>query len=204
MLFKREMHDRIMRGEITRTYRAWSRPIARAGSRHRLDARGVVEIVKVERRLVASITTTDARRAGYADRRALLAALERFQRLSPSEVFCIDFRYAPEPDARVKLSRIVVFSDDDFASIAAKLDRMDARSDQGPWTRETLRLIADNPRVLSTTLATQLSRERFAFKADVRKLKTLGLTISHEVGYEVSPRGHAFLERERTLQRNRD
>jgi hypothetical protein len=39
-------------------------------------------------------------------------------------------------------------------------------------------------------------RERFAFKADVRKLKMLGLTISHDVGYEISPRGQVFMARE--------
>jgi hypothetical protein len=75
---------------------------------------------------------------------------------------------------------------------------MDARSEHGAWTRQTLRLITDNPRVISTVLAKQLGRERMAFKLDVRKLKALGLTISHEVGYEISPRGRAFLDREAT------
>ncbi|MFP8878572.1 MAG: hypothetical protein VCE43_03450 [Myxococcota bacterium] len=37
--------------------------------------------------------------------------------------------------------------------------------------------------------------ETRVFKADVRKLKNLGLTISCEVGYEISPRGRAFLRR---------
>ena len=31
------------------------------------------------------------------------------------------------------------------------------------------------------------------FKLDVRKLKRLGLTVSLEVGYELSPRGRAYL-----------
>lgn len=31
-------------------------------------------------------------------------------------------------------------------------------------------------------------------KVDIRKLKALGLTISHDVGYEPSPRGTAYLE----------
>ena len=31
-------------------------------------------------------------------------------------------------------------------------------------------------------------------KADIRKLKSLGLTISHDVGYELSPRGAAYLD----------
>ena len=47
--------------------------------------------------------------------------------------------------------------------------------------------------MLSTTLAEKCGRERLPFKADVRKLKALGLTISHEVGYELSPRGQAYL-----------
>ena len=36
--------------------------------------------------------------------------------------------------------------------------------------------------------------ERMPFKANVRKLKELGLTISLEVGYELSTRGRAVLQ----------
>jgi len=32
------------------------------------------------------------------------------------------------------------------------------------------------------------------FKRDVRRLKELGLTVSLSVGYELSPRGQAFLD----------
>lgn len=34
-----------------------------------------------------------------------------------------------------------------------------------------------------------------SIKRDVRKLKALGLTESLEVGYRLSPRGRAYLER---------
>jgi biotin operon repressor len=47
---------------------------------------------------------------------------------------------------------------------------------------------------VSTTLAETLGRERFALKTDIRKLKRLGLTLSLEVGYELSPRGQAYLD----------
>ena len=43
----------------------------------------------------------------------------------------------------------------------------------------------------------ELGRETRPFKIDVRKLKNLGLTRSFAVGYEVSPRGLAYLERDR-------
>ena len=42
-------------------------------------------------------------------------------------------------------------------------------------------------------LADALGRERLPFKADVRKLKALGLTESLPIGYRLSPRGEAFL-----------
>ena len=58
-----------------------------------------------------------------------------------------------------------------------------------------LRLIAERPAVRAGDLAESLGRERLAFKADVRKLKALGLTESLGVGYRLSPRGEAWLER---------
>ena len=73
--------------------------------------------------------------------------------------------------------------------VIARLDRMDGRAG-APWTRATLHLIGEQPGVVSTVLAAQLGRERFALKADIRKLKALGLTQSLEVGYRLTPLGH--------------
>ena len=83
---------------------------------------------------------------------------------------------------------------DDVAAIAARLARMDGTK---PWTRATLRLIAKHPRIAASKLAAKLGRETLPFKVDVRKLKKLGLTQSFEVGYEVSPRGRAYLAQRR-------
>lgn len=69
---------------------------------------------------------------------------------------------------------------------------MDARAER-PWTRETLRLIRDNPSRVSTELAEAMGLERKYFKNRVRRLKGLGLTESLEVGYRISPRGEALL-----------
>jgi hypothetical protein len=73
---------------------------------------------------------------------------------------------------------------------------MDRRS-TAPWTWATLRLIAKRPGEPAAALAKSVGRERGAFKADVRKLKELGLTESLPVGYRLSPRGRTFLERGR-------
>jgi len=55
--------------------------------------------------------------------------------------------------------------------------------------------VADHPGRRAGDLAQMLGRDTRTFKLDVRKLKALGLTISLETGYRLSPRGEAFLAR---------
>jgi hypothetical protein len=73
----------------------------------------------------------------------------------------------------------------------AELDRRLARL--GPWARRTLELIEERPATRAGDLARSMGQERLPFKANVRKLKALGLTESLEVGYRLSPRGRAYL-----------
>ena len=84
--------------------------------------------------------------------------------------------------------------DDQVATIVTKLDRMDARSAHGAWTCRVLALIREHPATVSTELARCLDRPRAQFKADVRKLKALGLTESLEVGYRLTPLGEQVLD----------
>jgi hypothetical protein len=77
--------------------------------------------------------------------------------------------------------------------IRARLERLDRASSHGPWTTAVLRAIAARPATRAADLAAGFGRDTQPFKLDVRKLKNLGLTISLEVGYRLSPRGEAFL-----------
>ena len=92
---------------------------------------------------------------------------------------------------RVEIALDAALSPEDVQAIAAKLARMDAKK---PWTKKTMALIDKYPRVAASQLAAKLGLETRPFKVDVRKLKKLGLTQSFEVGYEISPRGRAYLE----------
>ena len=56
----------------------------------------------------------------------------------------------------------------------------------------TLGLIATRPAVRAGDLAASVVRDVAPSKLDVRKLKALGLTISLEVGYRLSPLGPAL------------
>ena len=75
------------------------------------------------------------------------------------------------------------------------VQRKSSASTHGPWTDAVLDVIGRRPAVRAGDLAADFGRELQPFKIDVRKLKNLGLTLSLEVGYELSPRGRAYLQR---------
>ncbi|HYK90909.1 MAG TPA: hypothetical protein VE398_19210 [Acidobacteriota bacterium] len=171
----------------------------RPGSRYRCHPIGVLEVDAVERIAIGTISQEDARRSGFSSRVELfdyLSGLSKTQVTPDSEVYRVRLHYGGDGD-RVPLALETNLSPEEVAAIAGRLGKMDATSATGPWTRQSLSLIESNPRVAASKLAKILGRETAPFKADVVKLKKLGLTQSFEVGYEVSPRGRAFLELEK-------
>jgi hypothetical protein len=185
VLFPQDVLRRIGEGEVTLAFRRWRRPTVKAGGTLRTRV-GVLAIDSVEAVGEEDVTDADARRAGAADRDALLAGLRPEGRLHR-----IEFRLAG-PDPRIALRERSEISPAERAEIDARLARLDAASRHGPWTAAVLDLIADRPATPAADLAASLGRERARFKADVRKLKELGLTESLEVGYRLSPRGRAY------------
>ena len=175
----------IAAGEITVALRRWRRPMAKAGGRQVTPA-GVIAFDAVER--VEDIGEDDARRAGFADADAARAMLRRRE----GDLYRIELRLAG-PDPRIALRAAADLTAEDRDALDARLARLDRASRHGPWTTATLRAIADRPGVRAGDLAEALGRERLPFKADVRKLKALGLTQSLEVGYRLSARGRAYL-----------
>lgn len=189
MLLTSAALDGITEGRITLAFRRWTRPTVKAGGRLR-TAIGELEIVRVDACALESITARDAKAAGYDSVPDLQAAL----RARHGTVYRIEFG-AVRPDARVALRGADTLSTQDVAEISAKLTQLDVRSAIGPWTSVTLDVIRDHPGVLAATLATRVGHERDRFKQNVRKLKELGLTESLEIGYRLSPRGRAYLDR---------
>jgi hypothetical protein len=185
MLFRLETLRGIEAGEVTLAFRRWRRPTVRAGGTLRTRA-GVLAIDSVEPVDEAAISDAEARRAGAADRADLIA------RLRPEgTLYRIEFRLAG-PDPRIALREHAALDDEERAEIDARLARFDAASRHGPWTARVLDLIEERPATRAPELAAELGRETAPFKADVRKLKELGLTESLERGYRLSPRGRAY------------
>lgn len=184
---------RIEAGEVTLLFRRWRRPQVVAGRTYRTAA-GRLEVTAVDEVDPSAFTDADARRAGAVDADALRAEL----RGEPGwPTLRIAVRPAAGPDPRSELAADDGLSDADVAELDRRLDRLDRASSWGPWTAETLRLVERSPATLAADLAASVGRERDPFKLDVRKLKALGLTESLRVGYQLSPRGRAYLARTR-------
>ena len=200
-LFSQRFHPGLVSGEITLTFRLWPKARVRAGGRYRCHPIGVLEVDAIDRVPVRAITEEEARRAGFPDRAGLLEYMGSAApaRLGPeTEVFRVTLHYGGDGD-RVTAALETELSDDAARELAARLKRLDGSSKSGPWTARTLELIETHPRTAASKLAAMVGRETAPFKADVVKLKKLGLTQSFEVGYEVSPRGRVFLERSKQL-----
>ncbi len=190
MLFRRDVLDGIAAGDITLAFRRWRKASVRAGSKLR-TAIGVIAIADISSVDPATITGVDARKAGLASRAALLAQLAE----GTGDIYRISLRF-DGADPRIALRRAVP-SESETDAIVERLKRMDASRDR-PWTQPVLLLIAKKPATRAADLAAEVGRETRLFKADVRKLKELGLTESLDVGYRLSPRGEAVLRRSRS------
>lgn len=193
MLFERRLRDGIADGSITAAVRRWRRPQVVAG-RHYRTGSGIVEMSTVEPVRPDELTDADALAAGFPDVAALLADLSG---PADGQLYLLRFHRVDEPDPRATLAADEQLDAAGLAAIDQRLARLDHASPRGPWTAAALRAIADNPGVRAADLAESLGRDTASFKIDVRKLKALGLTLSLEVGYRLSPRGATYLSHRR-------
>ncbi len=191
MLFPQRFWAGLEDGSVTVAFRWWRRPAAKAGGRQRTPGGGELTIDAVDRIEVAQVSEADAHAAGYDGRAELLVELERFA-VEGADLYRIRFHRAGD-DPRLALRDRADLGEDELAAVSERLDRLDRASHHGPWTTTVLALIAERPAVRAPDLAAGLGRETAPFKRDVRKLKELGLTVSLDVGYRLSPRGEAVL-----------
>jgi hypothetical protein len=192
LLFQKRFHVGLVRGDVTVTFRRWDKAHVKVGGRYRCHPIGVLEVDRVDVVRLRDVGEDDARRSGFATRAELVEYLRgaKDAPLRPTTTLHrIELHHGGDGD-RVELAMVDVLSQGDVERIEAELAELDGRK---PWTAKTLAVIARRPRVAASKLARSLGRETQPFKIDVRKLKRLGLTQSFEVGYEISPRGRAYL-----------
>lgn len=187
VLLNRATAEGIANGTITLVLRRWDAPRARPGGTQRTVA-GTIRVDEVtEHPGRYRVTAAQARAAGYPDAKT---AQEDLDRRPARHTYVIAVSYLA-PDERPELASDDRLSESDVAAITARLNRWDAAS--SPWTRQYLEMIGANEAVRAPDLADRVGLDVPRFKRRVRQLKGLGLTISLDVGYRLSPRGRAYL-----------
>lgn len=187
MLIRGPILEQIRAGKVTLAFRRWRRPTVKAGGTLK-TAVGVLKIQRVEVVALESVTESDARNAGHSTLAALLEEIHGRE----GQTYRIELAYAGG-DPRIALREIDDLKADELDAIVSRLHRMDALSPTGSWTEAVLAAIDDHPMAPAAALASHTGIEKERLKTSIRKLKNLGLTISHQPGYELSPRGRFVL-----------
>lgn len=196
MLFKQKQLKGIRSGTVSLAFRKWRTPVVKAGSRHHTPI-GLVEILEITKVEANSISEVDAINAGYGNRNELFSLLNSF---SEGDIYRISVRFHSE-DPRIEMREKSGISGQDFEVLKARLDKLDRYSREGVWTMAVLLAIRDHPQLRAAELVLVTGKQKEWLKVNIRKLKNLGLTISHETGYSLSPLGEAFLDMDATLNR---
>jgi hypothetical protein len=186
VLFERRLQRGLVDGSIRVAFRRWRQPQVVGGRRYRSPI-GMVAVDKISQ-VDGEITLEDARAAGYASVAELLADL---QGPADSRLYRLELRATSEADPRQQLAADGLLTQSDVQQLQARLARLDR---ENSWTINTLHAIGRHPGTRAADIYAELGWPDLAtFKAHVRKLKALGLTISLRVGYQLSPRGEAYL-----------
>ncbi len=190
MMFRVEQLLGIRSGAITLAFRRWKKPGAKKGATMK-TAIGVIKVVDVTVIKEGAITKADARKAGFESVEEMMATVNKHSK-GEGVLYKISVAYESE-DPRLELRERTELADEEFAKLKVKLERLDKT--RGPWVMKVMKLIKRYPERRAGDLADIMQMDKFDFKINVRKLKNLGLTVSHEVGYSISPLGDVVMER---------
>lgn len=190
MMFRVEQLVGIKSGAITLAFRRWEKPGAKKGGTMK-TAIGVIRVVDVEVVKESSIKNSDAVKAGFASVEEMMSVVNRHSK-GEGILYKIKVAYESE-DPRLELRERTDLTEEEFERLRMKLQRLDRT--RGPWVMKVMKLIKRYPERRAGDLADMMQMDKFDFKINVRKLKNLGLTVSHEIGYSISPLGERVMER---------
>lgn len=189
MLFKQKDLEGIKAGKITLSFRNWKRLSIHVGSEIKTGL-GIVKIGSIREIQLEEISDEDAVEAGFSSAKSLVGLL---QSQKEGQIYKIAVSYLGE-NPKIELPGSGLISEEEFTALKTDLENLDKYSKIGKWTLKTLEAIRENPKLKAADLAVKVKKEKEWLKLNIRKLKALGLTISHEPGYTLSPKGEEYLK----------
>ncbi|MEV8373244.1 hypothetical protein AB0P21_10940 [Kribbella sp. NPDC056861] len=192
MLFAGPDKEGVETGKITAAYRRWAEARVVEGRIYRTNA-GRIEIDSV-REVKPDLISDYDDDVFAADRQNARDVRRRLRGNEDWPTFLIKFHLVEGADPREELAATAELTEEDLEDLRTRLAKLDELSKHGAWTTAVLQKIQARPATRAGDLAADFDRDTPGFKLDVRKLKNLGLTYSLETGYELSPRGQAYLK----------
>ncbi|NNF36541.1 MAG: ASCH domain-containing protein [Saprospiraceae bacterium] len=180
---------KIKSGEVTSALRKWKRPTVKQGGTL-ITRVGQLSIDKLEKISLGDVDHHILKACGIED---LESWKKKFYDKREGDLYLIRFSIKG-PDPRIGLRENTNWSKDELIKIKKKLLTWDKNSG-APWTLKVMNYILKYPQRRAADMALQLNIEKDILKPNIRKLKAQGLTISHSIGYELSPRGKALLQK---------
>lgn len=191
MIFRNEFLRMIQSGRVKVAFRQWKRLSICEGKTLRTKI-GVIRFKKVQEIEVSRISNKDAKLAGYTSLNDLMDDLS-----GVGSVYKISFELIG-PDPRVELRSKTKFSAVEADQIIRQLRKMDTRGRVKWWIVPVLEQI-NSKQKNSSQISNELGLEQANLKLKIRKLKDLGLTMSFNAGYGISPRGRKVLRLYKTF-----
>lgn len=188
MLFTVHILRKIKSGEVTSALRKWKRPTVKQGGtlitrigQLSIDELNKISLNDVDHHILKAcgIEDFESWKKKFYDKREGCLYLIRFS--------------VKGPDPRIRLRNDTTWTEDQLVTVRKKLDTWDKNSGN-PWTMRVMQHILRHPQMRAADMAIDLGIEKDILKPNIRKLKAQGLTISHSVGYELSPRGISLLK----------
>lgn len=189
MLFKQKHLDGIKEGKVSLAFRKWKSTPLKKGSLLKTSV-GIVEITDIAIINQPHINEIDAQKAGFINLESLLKSIYSED---AGKIYKIHVRFLKE-DKASKPKEKSSLSQGEIDMLKAKLLQMDKYARHGFWTKDILTSIKDNPKLSLTQLSEKTGKTKEWLNLNIRKLKNLGLTVSLDPGFDLSPTGKLLME----------
>ena len=188
MLFTVDTLKKIKSGNVTQALRRWKRPTVKQGGTL-ITRIGQLSIDSIQKIQISQLDSSIINNCGISDFEKWRV---KFYDKREGDLYLINFSIKG-PDPRIVLRNDTSWTEKQLTVIMKKLETWDKNSTV-PWTESVMKFIHEHPQTRAADMGVQLNIEKHILKPNIRKLKSQGLTISHSVGYELSPRGLKLLE----------
>lgn len=186
MRITRRIQQAIIDGEVTLVFHRAKRQTLYPGLQYSTDL-ALLVIDRVEAVDEDDVTESDARRAGFDSRDALLKSVSKRE----GQLYRITVRDDGTPE-HLLLQQKGKMTEQEVLVITGVLKKLDRLAVGRPWAETLMNLISEHPEATPAQLAKHCDFDKNEIKDLARHLEYLELVKRDRVRYRLTPRGRAI------------